>query len=167
MKKSIFVIVCVLLAFAALSTPVMAAPAEKIPATLNFGVPTPMGLPEKTWTTKGEVLQIRGIPTSYIIILTIQGEPSLIGVDTNILNAQHNLKTDVRILHYDVVWTFSEGTFEGILTLKIQNNSLNPIFWYYSAHLVFQGTGAFNGETLMLSYEGPFALEWEGFVLRQ
>jgi hypothetical protein len=166
LNKKVLVIAVALMAVAMLATPVMASPAEKIPVTLNFSPPTPLAPPEKTWTTNGDILQIRGLPTSYNIILTILGEPPLFGVDTNTLNAQHNLKTDVRILHYDVVWTFSGGTFEGRLTLKIHNNSLDPIFWYYSAHLVFQGTGAFEGQTIMMSYEGPFALEWSGYLLR-
>jgi hypothetical protein len=165
LNKKVLVIAVVLMAAAMLATPVMASPAEKIPITLNFGLPT-YGDPEKIWTTNGDIFQVRGRPSSYNIILTIQGEPPLVGVDTNTFNGQHNLKTDVKILHYDVVWTFEGGTFEGRLTLKIENNLLGPMYWYYSAHLVFQGTGAFEGQTIMLSYEGPFALEWTGYLLR-
>lgn len=164
-NRKVLVIAVALMAVAMLATPVMASPAEKIPVTLAFGAPTSDD-PEKIWTTNGDIRQVRGVPTSRNIILYIPGELPLYGVDTNTWNGQYNLKTDFAILHYDVVFAFSGGTFEGILTMKIKDYSLPPIFWYYSAHLVFQGTGAFQGQTLMLSYEGPFALEWTGYLLR-
>jgi hypothetical protein len=33
------------------------------------------------------------------------------------------------------------------------------------AHMVLQGTGDFEGQTLILSYAGPPPLNWEGFLI--
>ena len=147
----------------------MAAPAEKIPVTVTS---QPTGESDPTWTklTNGGIFQARGKTAQWTFIIRDQnGEAILEGVSDNTANTRINLKKQALIVVYDAVWTVQGGTFEGIVKMKILNyDTTNPLIWDLDIHCVLRGTGDYQGQTLMLSYEGGIipAPVWEGVLIK-
>jgi hypothetical protein len=143
--------------------PIMAAPATKIPVTATSertGV-----VSGESWTTNGGVTHFRDYQVTYDISLNIEGEGSLAGISSNVWNGRVNTKTGKAVLQYNAIWSFPGGSFEGVIQSRLE--SYPPPYEYYEIHCVLKGTGVFEGQKLMLSYEGTTTDPvWEGFLLR-
>ena len=162
-NKKILVILTTLMTIGLLAPTVMADPSTKTPVTATserIGV-----VPGEQWTTNGGIIQIRGQQVTYKVTLNIFGESSLFGLSSNVWNGRVNPKTGKMIIHYETVWTFSGGSFEGVLQSRLESSP--PPYEYYEIHGVLKGTGVFEGQKLMLSYEGStINPEWTGILLR-
>ncbi len=166
MNKKALAITITLLAVAMLVAPVMAEPTKglKVPATLAAAPQVGGAPPEKQWMTNGGIVQTRGKQDDYYpIILTIGSDVYTNGYSTNFGNVVINLKTMVVNVRVLAVWTFEGiGGFEGNIEMK-----LSAIDGYYSIHCVLRGFGDFEGQTLMLSYDGPpVGAVWTGYCLK-
>ena len=166
MNKKVLVILIALMAATILVVPVMAEPTKglKVPASLIPGPQVGGAPPEKRWTTDGDIQQIRGREVDYFpITLTIENDVYTDGYSYNYVNSMFNLKTMMVNTRGLAVWTFEGiGGFEGNLEMK-----LSAIDGWYSIHCVLFGFGDFEGQTLMLSYDGPpVGAVWTGYCLK-
>lgn len=172
MSKKILVIPILLLTFALISIPVMAAPATKVgaTATIEYATMTPV---DNFFSVQKEDHAINhvkeGISTGAVnltigVVLhegTVSGEwrgnakypsPDFPWADAEgIILSKH-------------VWTFTDagftGTFEGV-THSRWIGQIPAFRSYIEYHMVLHGTGDMEGQTLRLSYAGapPAVLE--------
>ncbi len=145
-----------LMAFA----PAMAASPKKIPVTavtFNQVNNTP-----ETRTTNGGIIHTVFERTGNVR-LTIDGQAPIVGTLSEVVHTMNNTKTGEAVgQNFDAVWTFAGGSFEGVKQTRI---STVPTF-SLDQHVVFQGSGIFEGQTLMLSQEAPpFPPTYTGFLL--
>jgi hypothetical protein len=175
MKKKILVIPVLLLTFALLSIPVMAAPATKIEGVTLILLHTPLGGPQHIV----DHTIIHTIGTSYgpanLIIPTDQDPLVLEGIwDTEWFSTQKLSDTvmERNLIRENVTLTFTDestgypdttGTFEGRAQWKwfFTDGTLSSI----TAHMVLRGTGDFKGQTLKLSFEGTPPVIDEGYLI--
>ena len=147
--------------------PVMAQPNEgqKVAVTLKF---TPVGGPPgDRWTTNGGVTQVRDAELTYIVELTIDGAPAIIGEAVAARDAMGKRPEMVLYHEHQLMWFPTEGGgFEGYDLLKITDMKSATEFTL-QAHGVYQGTDAFEGQTLNLWRDkGPANPVWEGYILK-
>ena len=167
MNKKVLVISIVLIFATMFVIPVMAEPTEglMVPASLIPGPQVGGAPPEKHWETNGGILQGRGREIDYFpITLTIGSVEYANGYSYNFGDSMFNSKTMIQNSRGLAVWTFEGrvGGFEGDLEMKI-----SAVDGYYSIHGVLFGFGNFEGQTLMLSYEGPpVGAVWTGYCLK-
>ena len=166
MKRKLLTIPIAIVFAALLVIPVMAEPTKglKVPASLIAGPQVGGAPPEKHWETNGGIGQDRGREVDYYpITLTIGNDVYTDGYSYNYANQMLNLKTMMLNNRGFAIWTFDGiGGFEGNLEMK-----LSAIDGYYSIHGVLFGFGDFEGQTLMLSYEGPpVGAVWTGYCLK-
>lgn len=162
MKKKLLGAFVSLFAIVMLGTPVMAAPAERIPVLATF---------EMGPTHRGEVLISDDVSHQFgswkegTVTLTIDGL-TLEGECKRTYNTQYNRKTKVLIGFEDVVFTFPDGTFEGNRWRKDFNFTPPKTMDWKLYHCTMHGTGAFRGITLKFSYDGPPNGDpWEGIAI--
>jgi hypothetical protein len=166
MNKKVLLIPIALMVATILVVPVMAEPTRglKVPASLIPGPQVGGAPPEKQWVTNGGIWQARGEQVDYFpITLTIGSEVYIEGYSYNFVDSVFNFKTKMLNTRGLAVWTFEDiGGFEGNLEMK-----LSAIDGYYSMHGVLFGFGDFEGQTLMLSYDGPpVGAVWTGYCLK-
>ncbi len=166
-RKSSVIIFALALLLISFALPVMAAPTDgqKVAVTLKF---TPVGGPPgERWTTNGGVTQVRDAGLTYDIELSIDGGPAIIGNSVAARDAMG--KRPVMVLYHEhhVMWFPTEGGgFEGYDLLKITDMNSASDFTLQT-HGVYQGTGAFEGQTLYLWRDkGPADPVWEGYLLK-
>jgi hypothetical protein len=177
MKKKILLITA-FLALAMLVTPIMAAPATKIPVTVTQIGGTSMGTYHMSEHGNRVVLQLRdGVGTS-MLTLNLPGGP-VNGEGSGTVQGKiifYQLPPDpnaVGIYQAHMVWTFggegTTGTFEGVRKSKVIGYGGMPgvLTPYVETSCVLHGTGDFLGQTLKLSYEGDAGgvINWEGTLL--
>lgn len=171
MNKKFLVIAVALMTVAMLATPVLAEPTkgQKVAAELYpqtwpyYEVP-----PEKEWTTNGGIEQSRGGQTDYYpIALRIGSNLYNDGYSTNINDEVFNSKTLVWNVRSDTVWEWEDiGGFAGNIEMKLWFEEGIP-YPYYSIHTLMHGFGDFEGQTLILSYDGPLpGAVWTGYCLK-
>lgn len=124
------------------------------------------------------VVQMRGWGYEYSAHLAVGSIVYKLYANTT-YDGVYNPTTDVVNLRYDVVWYVYNGSnpqvspngFAGNFELKMTGITAWPAPINYPGvgeeiHCVLQGFGAFKGQTLMLSYEGPYhGGDLEGFLL--
>ena len=160
------------LALAMLVTPIMAAPATKIPgvtlAASTTTVPNP-GYPRLS--SHDTISHGRGTSTGTCT-LTIPGHPLPEGTwysewVSRAKISQDPAETEVLIASM-VVLTFTgvgtTGTFQGIVQRKIIGFPPTGSSVFEDS-MVLQGTGDFHGRTLKLSYEGTLPVIQEGCLI--
>jgi hypothetical protein len=166
MNKKVLLIPIVLMVATILVFPVMAEPTKglKVPASLIPGPQVGGAPPEKQWVTNGGIWQARGEQVDYFpITLTIGSDVYTDGYSYNFVNSVFNFKTKILNTRGLAVWTFEGiGGFEGNLEMK-----LSAIDGYYSMHGVLFGFDDFEGQMLILSYDGPpVGAVWTGYCLK-
>jgi len=163
-RKFLVVIAVTLMAVAILATPVMAEPTkgQKVPAALT-GIPVSEEDPEY-WRTNGDIGQARGGEQTYMYFLNIDGAVTS-GFFTVVFDEMINFKTDMFVRRYTTIDSGADDGFAGNIQLKIRNY-YSGVDVHYDIHCVLQGFGDFEGQTLMLSYEGPMPLTWTGYCLK-
>jgi hypothetical protein len=164
-NRKVYLVAVAVLFLVIMAVPVMAKPTKglKVSASLIPGPQVGGAPPEKQWETKGGISQGRGREVDYFpITLTIGSDVYTNGYSYNFGNAMFNSKTMIQNSRGLAVWTFKGiGRFEGELKMKI-----SAIDGYYSIHGVLFGFGDFEGQKLMLSYEGPpVGAVWTGYCL--
>ena len=173
LKKKILVASVALVFAAMMAAPVMAAPATKIEgvtAILEAAiVPDPASL-----RMVGHNIVFNKGTGAGIITLNIPGMTDpLIGTSSSTWSAMARW-TDfpnpdpeaTNVVRGNVVYTFPGGTFEGMTHAK--SKGLPPIplpGFYVEYHMVLQGTGDFEGQTLKLSYAGAQPPVFEGCLI--
>jgi hypothetical protein len=134
-----------------LVTPVFAAPARQVPFTGEQTPKLPLPLPGedyRMWTTEGGTIHIRNSPGGGTIILmfndqTLEGVTSA-NIDANVIV---NVGGPVK---FAMTWTFDDGTFVGNIIGKALT-----VQTYGDLHGVLQGTGAYEGWTVILEGNKP------------
>jgi hypothetical protein len=140
-----------LMIFAAV-LPVMAAPEQKIPVTAVTSNQV-NGTPE-AWTTDGGITHSMYTRTGTIT-LTIDGQAPIVGTLSEVAHSMINTKTGKFVgQNFDCVWTFTGGSFEGTKQTRITADA-NGKYLTLEQHVVFQGSGVFDGYTMKLTQEAP------------
>jgi hypothetical protein len=167
--KLFFVLALVLLMLFAV-LPVMAASPKKIPVTAITSNQV-TGLPEKEWTTDGGIIHQQGRLRTGVITLTIDGQAPLVGVLSELMDFTTNTKIgELKACAHKCVFTFAGGSFEGVKTLRMTSDPVTKAILEQEQHAVLQGSGAFEGCTLMLSQDWeltspPVPKVYTGFLL--
>ena len=135
MNRKVLLPVMVLLVLFAVA-PVLAAPAVKMPYTANVSLV--ITDPGESWTTRGDILQVRGL-----IAIGTFNSADLGIVDATMwktLDYTLNTNTGKGTMHGKFVLTVDgAGTFEGSFRDKITDST------HLAGTVVGQGTGAFAG----------------------
>lgn len=164
MNRKFLVMAVAFMAVAVLATPVMAEPTKglKVPATAAF---IPLGSEDpEYWRTNGDIGQARGGQETYLLILNIGGTINT-EVVTAVFDEMINFKTDMFVRRYTSLDLGLDDGFAGNIKMKIHNYYAG-VDVHYTGHCVLQGFGDFDGQTLMLSYEGPLPYLWTGYCLK-
>lgn len=164
-RKFLVVMVVALMTAAVLVTPVMAEPTkgQKVPATAT-AIPLGSEDPEY-WRTNGDIGQARGGEQTLRMILNIGGAPKPPVLVTVVFDEMINFKTDMFVRRYTTLDSGLDSGFAGNIQFKIYNYYAG-VDVHYDIHCVLQGFGDFEGQTLMLSYEGSMPLVWTGYCLK-
>lgn len=167
-RKSSVIIFALALLLTTFTLPVMAEPTDgqKVAVTLKF---TPVGGPSgDRWTTNGGVTQVRDAGLTFNLELTIDGVATpIIGESFAERDAMGKRPEMVLYHEHHVMYFPTEGGgFEGYDLLKITDMKSGTEFTL-QAHGVYQGTGAFEGQTLNLWRDkGQSNPVWEGYLLK-
>ena len=159
----------ILLAVVMVAAPVMAEPTrgQKIPASMTV-VGSEPEVPGEVWITNGGVLHDWNGQHTIYNILTI-GRQDYNVYSSNVRDITLNLKTGAGVIHYDAVWYIpgegSDSGFKGNVEAKFY---LSETGVRLVVHCVTHGFGDFEGQTVMLSYEGPsgVGVVWTGYCLK-
>jgi hypothetical protein len=130
------------------------------------------GSGEEGWLVDHGIYQYRGWEGAGMVTLRIPGQTPLVGASSSVFSGKTTFTQEPPdpqaegMTHLKMMWTFTgegtTGTFEG----QMQRKTIGvPVITHVEAHVVLQGTGNFEGQTLILSYEGPPPLQWEGFLI--
>jgi len=169
MRKTFLLVSLLVFLMLIIALPVMAESPKKIPVTLVTSG-TSNSPPEKTWTTEGGIVHSQGAVRTGGATLTIDGQVPLVGTVTEDLGPSViNTKTGEMVGHaLKCVFTFPGGSFEGVkITKATYENGKNVAT---EQHSVLQGSGVFEGCTLVLSQDWelttpPMPKVYTGFLL--
>jgi len=168
-KVAIVVLAVSLLTIIFAAMPVMADPIEgqKVAVTLKFTPVYGSDVPDYRWTTDGGVTQVRDGGCKYQLELVIDGAPAIFGESVAARDALGKRPEMVLYHEHQVMWFSAEGGgFEGYDLLRMTDFKSRTEFTL-QAHGVYQGTGAFEGQTLNLwrdkGLQNPV---WEGYLLK-
>ncbi len=188
MNKQLLILALSLLMLAAIA-PVMADPTDgqKVPVVQINGaaITTPTVCPRDGVTypytgtsnpNDGNITQRRDYGNVLGTNLIIDGGTPLVGISYNNYDRMWQYDRDTGLLagsmgiyHYDAIWDYptAGGGFEGNIFLLLTDYSAGPPVTYNAKmHALLQGYGAFEGQTLQFSYEGPNPVVWEGYLLK-
>ena len=126
--------------------------------------------------TPGNVSQRRDYGEVRGTTLIIGGTTTLVGKSYNNYDRTYQydrvtgLGIDVMIIwRYDAIWDFptADGGFEGNINMLITDYNPGPPATYHAKFsCLLHGYGAFEGQTLQFTYDGPNGLPWEGYLLK-
>lgn len=162
-KWLFFIVLSIMLTMVA---PVLAEPAVKIPVTAQTfnQVNTEPG---KTWTTNGGIVHFQDVVRTGEVWLKIGDEPAIYGTIRE--PVQYIINNGMFVLqNHNIVWTFGDDTFEGQKILKREYANPTTII-EEEQHAVLHGTGAFKGQTLVISIDwvagDPLPRLYSGYLL--
>jgi hypothetical protein len=160
MNKKIFGATIIFIIVATLATPVMAEPTEgqKVSVRLRvIGYYSYEGEDYSDYTNDGGIQITKNLIVVYDPLqLVIDGGPTLVGNAISNVDSIKNLDEKTEIAHYDTVMLFetSEGGFKG--EMQAHHKNIHTPEWTLNWHFVLQGFGAFEGQTLQISLNGPY-----------
>ena len=192
MKRTVLLIPLLVLLALPFATSSVAASVEKVPVTATqIGKPVSF-LPE-TGINEGGILHIYATAAGNVPLYSVADGVIATFNSSSSLAAIINTKTGEGVIHYEMKWakltdihdpTTEIGAFEGQVNGKIIDYTYAPtgyvdstpfpakFAWAGSVHVVFQGSGVFEGQTLMLDgtreRTGPVSFTgfmWEGSLL--
>ena len=173
MNKKVLGIAVVLMAVAMLATPVMAEPTkgQKVPARFRVIPPPDVTDAGYSWFTKSGVFHGRGHTEKYSAKLNISGTVYDAFFVTVMKVALWNPKQRTMASHSeDIVYIPSEGSsngFSGMGILRFYGWDWTTQMWTsQKIYHIWHGFGSFEGQTLMLSYEGPISSIVTGYCLK-
>ena len=169
-------LVAVLLTAVILATPfigtVMAEPTkgQKVPASFIVIPPPSVTDLGNSWFTESGVFHGKGHTETYSAMLIIDGTPYNAFFIT-VMYGTWNPQQETMIGHSDdILYIPNEGSpngFSGMGTAKFYGWSWVTNMWTsQKIHHVWHGFGSFEGQTLMLSYEGPISATATGYCLK-
>lgn len=166
MNKKVLMIALALMTLSILATPFSATvKADKtdgqwVPLSSIITGP-PSILPGEIRVTDGRIIQIRGQQLSFTALTTIGGTIYPVYVHA-VFDATFNSKTGVFNTRIDNVWYIgsqgspngfagnTESKYFGVTTLPPATSAS-----WLTEHLLLQGFGRFEGQTIIASYDGP------------
>ena len=168
MNKKVLGIAVALLLAAMFVAPVFAKRKVAVTATQMGGG----GSGGESWMVDHGIFQFRRLEGYGTVTLYIPDKAPLVGASSSEINGKTTFTQEPPdpdaegLIHLKMKWTFTgegtTGTFEG----QMQRKTIGvPVITHVEAHVVLQGTGDFEGQTLILSYAGPPPLNWEGFLI--
>ena len=166
MKNRILVIAVLLLTFALLSIPVMAEPAIKIEGvTVTASVTQTMDPGYPRFVSHGTISHGKGTSVGTVTV-NIPGKTPLNGIWNGEFVSNGHWKEDPDVLNIrgKLVWTFTGGTFEGVVQRKITGLPISGSS-YFKDNAVLRGTGDFQGQTLKLTFEGYPPVIQAGYII--
>lgn len=175
--KKVFLIAMVVIIVALMATPVLAVPeqGQKLPISLKFTATTTadgihhVNVPGDFVLNEGSIGQRRDAVTSYKVELSIDGAVAIVGFSIaerpvcvyNVIKHQRMIMHEIHVMDFST----EEGGFEGNALLQF-TDYVSPSNFQIAAHGTFHGTGAFEGQTIVASYEGPAGGTWTGYILK-
>jgi hypothetical protein len=176
MNKKVLGVFVSLLAVAMLATPVKAEPTQgqKVAVTLSFvGVTGP---PEIVDTMDSGPVSHRLVHTTWVVVLEIENGPTFSGTAfderTIVIVPQKDGTKQITKSHYEFSFPSEGGGFEGntLLILDGFTGPPPPLWEKGKAYSLFQGTGAFEGQTLNFRHTwSPYVagpIVWDGYLLK-
>jgi len=171
-KETIMVSLSAILMLLAIVTPVLAAPAQKFPVTLDTKGKT-IATAERTWTTDGGIEHSFGGVRGGPVYLTIGTGPVIVGTYIEIGDSMINHKTGETIVNFHkMLCEFPGGSFEGAKTMRALYEIRNgvPVAVEQEQHAVLQGSGIYEGQTLKIGYDWvltdpPLPKIYEGILI--
>lgn len=139
--------------------PTMATPAQQIPVKLVTSKQV-NSEPVKSWTSDDGILHEQGIVRTGVATLTIDGQVPLVGTEREVIDDMIDKNAGTSVGHSKLVLTFTGGTFEGVKQTRT-SGGLSPlpgVPMVLEQHTVLQGTGAFEGQTMMLTQYWEYKL---------
>lgn len=170
MNKRFSITILVLLAVIMMINPVMAhrPKKQKIPAQMWVkGFSTAEGEGYCLWETRNGIIIEKNLIVTYDpILLIVDGNLPGIAVSNTFRIA--NTNKGKSIIFYDTVWSFpvTGREFKGKMFAKLSDlDTASPML---DVTCVLRGSGAFEGQTLKLSLEGPLyaPLPWTGNLFK-
>jgi hypothetical protein len=174
MNKKTLLIAMVVFSVMVMAAPVLAVPTQgqKLPISLKFTNSATTN-PGTFNLNNGNIGQKRDSAGSYTVELSIDGADPIVGVSvTEVPISVYNMIKHQRFTIHEIhVMDFptEDGGFEGNVLLRFTDvASLVPgaFDYHLEAHGTFQGTGAFEGQTIVASYDGPAYGTWAGYLLK-
>ena len=170
MKKTLIVAILTILLMTIIAVPTVTASAKRVAVSATQSGSIGLGNSGTYWIN-GDRLQIRDWSGSGVLTLSIPGRDTLTGSSTSSSDlGMVNLATGESVILLRTVWDFgSAGKFIGIMHFKATGATFaNPTGNYLvNSNAVLKGTDSFEGQTLILSYQGPKPpTNWEGFLIR-
>jgi hypothetical protein len=173
MNKKILMLLVSVLAIAMLAIPVIAEPTkgQKVPARFRVIPPPDVTDAGYSWFTKSGVFHGRGHTETYSAKLNISGTVYNAFLVTVHKVGMWNPKQRTMATHSeDIVYIPSEGSsngFSGMGVLKLYGWDWTTQMWTsQKIYHVWHGFGSFEGQTLLLSYEGPISSIVTGYCLK-
>ena len=172
LNKKILGIALAVFFLAMLIIPVMAAPATKIEGVTATIIAAIIPDPASLRIVNHNIVFNKGTGAGTIT-LNIPGKDPLLGTSSSTWSGRSKW-TDfpnpdpeaTNVVRGKIVFTFPGGTFEGMTHVKSKGLPPFPPFGLYvEYHMVLQGTGDFEGQTLKLSYEGAPPPVYEGCLI--
>jgi hypothetical protein len=160
MNKKIFGITTIFIIAAILATSVFAEPTkgQKVPVRLRvLGYYSYEGEDYSDYTNNGGIRIRKNLIVVYDPLkLVFEDGSALVGSAISNVDGVRNLNTDEGIDHYDTLWSFEtpEGGFKG--EMQAHHKNMRTAEWTLNWHFVLQGFGAFEGQTLQISLNGPY-----------
>jgi hypothetical protein len=164
MNRKVLVIAVALMAVAMLATPVLAKPAQKIDFTAQL---TNIGSTVvDTFTTPSGIEHRDVLGWGIITSWTGAEESTFLGAATSsVISVTNNLNTGTGVIKFDMTWHLTGGTFEGNVIGHL--DGVGPTAAQTDLHGVFQGTGDFKGQTIILNGNKPSGqpFTWTGTII--
>ena len=189
-KKMILIPILVLLMLFAVA-PAMATPTngQKVTASIAsvrasyFGAPYPAPITSERYYEPGHILNPTTPPAGYetfqshassyqsITMLRIGDNDPVTGFSCNEQQAEYNAKTHSIQIQYIAIWFIgSKGDLSSGFAGNIETKAFNyvsPTYDRITIHCVMKGFGSYEGQTIMLSYDGANSAEpWTGYCLK-
>jgi hypothetical protein len=171
MRKTLIAAILTVLLLAIIAVPKATASAKRVTVSATQSGSIGPGLFGIWWITNGDRLQLRDWAGSGVLTLNIPGGDTYTGSSTSSSDlGMVNLATGESVVLLKTVWDFgSAGMFIGIMHFKATGATFaNPTGNYLvNANAELKGNGSFEGQKLILSYQGPKPpINWEGFLIR-
>ena len=145
-------------------------------AVTHSGVGISSSPPTDSWSIGGDPPKFTIWKGSTVTIatltLTIHSNPAEILVGSGyseICGITQFTETGSIVYHLaNGVWTFPGGTFEGKYVYIVTKPTPSPFTWTFRMiRCVLYGTGDFEGQKLLMSYDGPMiGASWTGFLYK-
>ena len=184
MKKTLIIFPLALLALLAMVAPAMACQVNSegnlCGHNLSFTgtqIPTGNGPGPNyvTTVTSDNILIVKDLLGHGIINLwtnpnSYPSTPSLQGTTSSVIDSTINLNTGMGWITYQMTWTFTSGTFQGIIVGKLVGPSGNQPPTAYAQtdlHGILFGSGAFKGQTAVFDGSKPVGqpFSWTGTLI--